>query len=278
MLPDDPRHGTYAGAIAHWKAGQTCCGSCVLAARRMRKKNQLAKLSGKPGTVELGEAAINIISTTPRNQLVKATGYSHERLRRYEIAGPTKRVHRTTRDHILANAIPAWTPVGIQRRLRALAALGWSGKAVGDRIGSHGTTVNALRRRENPKHVRYPFAQRITALYEELCMTLPPTGSSATECRNEAVTKGWLPPLAWDDDTIDDPNANPMKSHTLGVKAIFDPVVVDRVLAGDTYLHTTPEEKREVVRRWKGSQYELAAITGWKVERYVVRNNEEGAA
>ena len=61
--------------------------------------------------------------------------------------------------------------------------------------------------------------------------------------------------------------ARPMTRET---KSELDPVVVERLLAGDV-VPTTIAEKREVVRRWSEtgrSLSDLARMTGWKPERY----------
>lgn len=270
MTPTDPRHGTYAGTIEHWKTGVPCCDPCATAGRRMRKKNELAKIAGRPGMVELGETAWTIIVTTPRNQLVINSGMSHERLARYQQAGPTKRVHRTTQNRILAAARPSWTPVGIQRRLRALHALGWSMQALGERSDTHATVLIALIRRRDPKHIKVSFAPRILALYDELSMTPPAPSASATRAKNAATRHGYAPPLAWNEDAIDDPQARP---HTIDVSrshADVDQAIVERFLGRDITptLRATVAEKQEIVRRWDGTQGELARMTGWNVTRY----------
>ncbi|MDP9185088.1 MAG: hypothetical protein M3O29_05415, partial [Actinomycetota bacterium] len=57
-------------------------------------------------------------------------------------------------------------------------------------------------------------ARKIKAVYEEL-WNQPQTGNdwhskaSATRARNYAKAHGWLSPLAWDDETIDDPATMP---------------------------------------------------------------------
>jgi hypothetical protein len=53
-----------------------------------------------------------------------------------------------------------------------------------------------------------------------------------------------------------------------------DPVVVDRILAGEV-VRATPPEREEVVRRWVADGRginELARMTGWRVERYYRKN------
>lgn len=69
MSPDDPRHGTYAGAAAHWKVKDTLCGPCRAAATKKRKLNRYLQLSGAPATVPS-------LGTVRRIQALQAIGYS----------------------------------------------------------------------------------------------------------------------------------------------------------------------------------------------------------
>lgn len=98
--------------------------------------------------------------------------------------------------------IPA---VGTQRRLRALAVMGWSWLEIGKRLGGlSDTAVFKMAHRESS--VRVETAQKITALFDELCLLRGPGSSSV---RTRALAKGWAGPLEWDEDTIDDPDAQP---------------------------------------------------------------------
>lgn len=51
MSPDDPRHGTYAGASAHRKDHEKPCTSCGLVERRVRKRNRYRAALGQPASV-----------------------------------------------------------------------------------------------------------------------------------------------------------------------------------------------------------------------------------
>lgn len=166
--------------------------------------------------------------------------------------------------------------VGTRRRIEALGCLGWSGYDIARRLG-HGREW--LRQVYLRDRVYRSTAERIAQIYDELCMTMPPETTTtqrqmASRTRNMATRKGWVPPLAWDDDTIDDPQAQPHKprnqDHQHGRDHV-DPIVVERVLAGERMPWTTPAEKAEVVRRWTAagrSLSELERLTGWKSSRY----------
>lgn len=102
---------------------------------------------------------------------------------------------------------------GTRRRLTALVAVGWSQSRLAERLGMDSTNLNRLLLKvEGP--VRCSTARATRALYDELWNQQPPQDQhrqkiSANRARNYARDRGWAPPMAWDDDTIDDPRARP---------------------------------------------------------------------
>lgn len=94
--------------------------------------------------------------------------------------------------------------VGTARRLQALARLGWPPRELADRLGVASESVQQLRCTGRPT-VERGTHERVAALYDELAMTPGPS----VRARVYAERQGWAPPLAWDDDTIDDPAARP---------------------------------------------------------------------
>lgn len=100
---------------------------------------------------------------------------------------------------------------GTHRRLRALACLGWSDRQLGLRLGVDSGNYGALMRQ---REVSVTRARDVVRLYDELWRSGPAetdhrTRQSASRARNRARAAGWAPPMAWDDDTIDDPVARP---------------------------------------------------------------------
>lgn len=100
---------------------------------------------------------------------------------------------------------------GTVRRLRALVTLGWSQAKLAQRMGitppNFTTTINADR-------VLVRTARTVRGLYDELWNQAPPEDThrdkiAASRARNVARSRGWVSPLAWDDDSIDDPEARP---------------------------------------------------------------------
>lgn len=93
---------------------------------------------------------------------------------------------------------------GTVRRLRALVAIGHTQNSLCQRLGVlPGNGCQIFRGQRT--WVTAATAQRVAALYGELAMTPGPSGRA----RNHAALNGWAPPLAWDEDTIDNPSAGP---------------------------------------------------------------------
>lgn len=139
------------------------------------------------------------------------------------------------------------TPVGVTRRVRALACLGWSVTEIAAAAGVNVDTVKEVRRGERRElHTAGPA---LVAAYDALSMRTPSPltrqdRSAVTQVRNRAARAGWAPPLAWDDDTIDDPAATP----DLGAPPadarhddVVDDAVLDRVLTGIPTATTSAE-------------------------------------
>lgn len=154
--------------------------------------------------------------------------------------------------------------IGFQRRVRALQAIGWSRSEIGALLGIGATTITS---RMEYKKITPGNHAAMVALYDTICMT-PGSGPKAYRNRLIAARKGWQPPLAWDDETIDDPNAEPWKpSEEAG--DLFDEVVVLRAMNGQR-VSASPIERAEVIRRWRSagrSLTELERIQHWNTHR-----------
>lgn len=99
---------------------------------------------------------------------------------------------------------------GTRRRLQALVAAGWTQSELARRIGMNsGNFAKTIKSR----HVSVATARAANALYEQLWRTDPTEHGvpehRAAAARRIAVTRGWAPVGAWDDDQIDDPDAWP---------------------------------------------------------------------
>jgi hypothetical protein len=187
----------------------------------------------------------------------------------YRIAGldrPTEQIRANTAAKILAvrpleTPDPALVPLyRVRRRLQALQALGWSLSEIGSRCGWNSRNLLAIVR-DNTWRPREAVSAatfaKIDAAYHELSMALPPFNRSTSNVRNRAARNGWLPPLAWDN--IDDPAERPRRGHTRTAKTDIDPVVIERMLAGDRVPMTTAE-RRAVVNTMRERGYSFLRI------------------
>lgn len=124
-------------------------------------------------------------------------------------SGATRRVLRETEEKILAlplTPVPSTRGVdgtGTYRRLEALQWLGWPMSVIGADLGLKTYSLTTMRGRGEP--VSFRIAQAAVVLFEKYAHIPGPSKQTATK----AQQKGWSPPLAWDDDTIDDPTAKP---------------------------------------------------------------------
>jgi len=111
---------------------------------------------------------------------------------------------------------------GTVRRLQALVAVGYPAASLGERIGVSATnTAHTMRATQ----VTVRRARQVAFLYEQLSH-LP---GESKRARMRAQRQGWATPLAWDEDTIDDPAASPV--DTDGGEPVLDEVLLDRLIA-----------------------------------------------
>lgn len=111
--------------------------------------------------------------------------------------------HRYQKLHLHGYAQPRrLDATGTKRRLQALLALGHSRMYIGECLG---ITERSVGWHLNDKAVTLSFAERMARVYE----ALSGTPGTSQRVREHARRQGWVPPLAWDDEEIDDPAARP---------------------------------------------------------------------
>jgi hypothetical protein len=130
-----------------------------------------------------------------------------------------------------ARRVPA---IGTQRRIEALMTLGWSLNEIMTRAGyrDSGNWV-----KYDAVNISVRTAARVTAVYDELWDKAGPSQWTRTWARN----RGFAPPMAWDDSTIDDPAASPDLG---GADEDVDQVAVDRFIAGDIHWQRLTVDER----------------------------------
>lgn len=133
---------------------------------------------------------------------------------------PSARVERATADRLYAVSLDALAdgavvPAhGTVLRIRALVALGWSQSKLADLLAVQRSNF----RLAGTMQTTAGRARAVAVLYDELSMRLPPETEhrdkiAASRARRYAADFGWLPPLALDDDRLDDPGYEPWFEH-----------------------------------------------------------------
>lgn len=243
------RCGTYSGYRSHLARGERSCEPCQIAAReydrarRAKREKQLVDptIARRKLRAWMGRGAtldtISAASGVPRATL---DFVSSDRRRL---------ITRWTHDRIMRSPEPdfgAYIPAeGTRRRIEALAAIGWSQHEVARRLGKSESWGERVKR---SRRVHRSTAEAVRRIYDELSMTPGPSEWS----RSWARAQGWIPPLGWDDDTIDDPGA----WADLGAETddFVDDAVVERLVLAFPCnvwreLNANREERIEAAKR-----------------------------
>lgn len=172
-------------------------------------------------------------------------------------------------------------PTGTRRRVHALETLGFSQKFIADRLGIANSN---FARAMVVDRVTARVARGVAAQYDLLWNKRPEDFVVkqwvADRTRRMAARQGWAPPLAWDDDTIDDPAAVPqVDAPQAGFTEGAD--VVARFLLGESVV-LDRQAQREVISHlmeWSNeTPEEIGArlgMTGTAVGQTWVRMNRE---
>lgn len=139
---------------------------------------------------------------------------------------PSARIRRETLEKVLAVTVDLADATivdatGTRRRLQALVAIGWTQTRLAAELGCHPGNINPLVLGTRCPRVQHDTTVRVAALYDRLWDQEPPVTNNhqrAGIARAKAVAAqhGWAPPIAWDDDTIDDPAAEPFTGAPSG--------------------------------------------------------------
>lgn len=157
---------------------------------------------------------------------------------------------------------------GARRRLRALAAIGWTLDELATASGIGFSTLAAVRAGQTGR-VKVWLHDAVVELYAAHEMRPGPSDAA----RNLAQRKSWASPLAWDAEDLDDVEAEPVGLRKLKRyrDGDVDPVVVDKVMRHER-VEANADERREAARRWVAAGRPLTVLgdeQGWNVHRYV---------
>lgn len=203
---------------------------------------------------------------------------------------PTTKLRQNTVDRLLA-VRPSHLAdgaridaTGTRRRVQALVTIGWSQSKLAARLGMLPGNFNKT---FTGDRVVVSTARAVTELYDELWDQTPPRATHRDKIAysrsvNFARARDWLPPLAWDETSIDDPDASPA-TDVVEDEAGLDEIAIDRFMAGtlrndDFHL---PPELIEAVRRLSASGRsdrrigEVVGLSGAAVLKIRIRNDIE---
>lgn len=159
---------------------------------------------------------------------------------------PGSKIRRETAEIVLAYwpsladfpDISSIDSTGTYRRVQALATLGWARARLAVELEMSVANFKA-RLRGRGGRVSARFARMVASLYDRLWDQRPEShgvpGWIADRVRRCAAEDGWSGPLAWDDDTIDDPSAVPQTDAVQPV-ATEGGNVSDRWLMGESVI------------------------------------------
>lgn len=163
--------------------------------------------------------------TRNRIELLRSRGYSLRGLAdRTGVTLPTllcryDKVQAATEAAIMAVPIPTLggpghvNAIGSRRRIQALIAIGWPQRRIAELAGIDPRALNRIllvRAR-----VTGDTAAVIANVYDQLWDKPGPSVAA----RRQADRLGWEPPLAWDDEDIDNPDGRPYGKRKRGRKA-----------------------------------------------------------
>lgn len=188
---------------------------------------------------------------------------------------PARKLRPETAARILAvrpgpHAVPGsgvMDSTGTVRRLQALVTAGWPMRRLAARLGMKPQNFAVMMR---GTQVKAPTAAAVRALYDELWDQAPPEESprdavSVRHARAHAARNRWTPAMGWDDDTIDDPAAQPADWK--------------RPASGRWRARDLAEEARELIR-WGFTREQAAGrlgVTRAALEKAFERTREAAA-
>ena len=223
----DGRH-THGTATMYSK-DKCRCDECREAKTRKSRHHRINKAFGRTDTIIDATPALNHIDALhkrgmPYVEIAKVSGVKANTIQ--DIRRSNTCYGRTAAKLLATQYIPPGTLAfahkrvdiqGTRLRLRALVRVGHNLKYIARRAGieEHAIYRMADDRHEQPRRwVTRQERDAVARLYEELWNTPPDTSTVAkrratTTVMRLAEKRGWLPPMALDDDRLDDPEYNP---------------------------------------------------------------------
>jgi hypothetical protein len=300
MTPDDPRHGQRAGYIAGCRS--VCCQQPNQ--RWIKRYRLAASRNGGRTTVDSAPviAHLRTLRQTMSLGAIAAAGNSSTSHLSRLLRGdhPTLRVATAT----ALLSVRADQPVdkhfvsalGARRRLQALAAIGYTFERLAPIVDYTRYNVRILANGDRD-WISSAVDQRIRTAYNRLHMQPPVPANhheqaGITKVKARAIAKGWAPAFAWDAETIDDPNTQPVVAPALAPDAAdyIDHAAVLARIEGDRDVELNRAEQLELVHRMTAAEWgqkQIEARTGINAARVLreerarlgaTRQDDEAAA
>lgn len=255
-LPAAPRPpggecGTYAGFATHRRHGEQACQPCKDASTRYAKGHRHDRLHARRRTVPAEPVVAHLRNLLragmTQGAIARGSGVSPSAIS--DLLHGQSRIKQENAKQILSvRSVYCFTPrhehdeafvpkTPSVLRIRALLALGWRHQDMAERSG---VLTHLILAQPSPA-VTVRNHDRVRALYEALSMTPGPSQRT----RNRAARAGFLPPLALDDDRIEDPNYLPGLEVDDQLEQTVDQVVVERLVDGGDHraLNATRAER-----------------------------------
>jgi hypothetical protein len=204
------RHGSTTAYARHGCR----CETCRVATSKRSKMWRLNRLRGVEHTVDAQPLRDHVAQLMAAGMSFKAIALAAGWASRNALADAMtrKRVMHKTMNRVLAvridsdNRRDAYVDAtGSARRIQALAVNGWPSRNLAKQLGHKDpATIQNIASGKTPT-IRLRTKDAIRGLYEELWDQAGPSVRAASIAKG----KGWLPPLAWDDEAIDDPCYEP---------------------------------------------------------------------
>lgn len=215
---------------ARYRLNGCRCGVCKGAVRTYNRKQVIDRANGRPATVDAEPARQHVLALRAEGmglrQIAAAAGLNRKVLntllngRSDRGDPPSARLRFKSAEAILAVRAPTVETLrdktlvpafGLHRRIQALVACGWSQAKLAERLGVTRSNFGTFMKQDDATAAT---ARRVHALYRELQDLTPSEDThrdriAASRARRYAAEHDWFPPIAWDDDTIDDPAAHP---------------------------------------------------------------------
>jgi hypothetical protein len=264
ITADDPRHGERAGYLAGCR--EMCCR---VPHTRYGKQWNLDQAAGRPKrqvpATRAQEHITHLLRMMSVGAIADAAGVAET-----IVTGVLSRevIYARTERRILGVTKPTQASgrhrvniTGSVRRLRALAAVGYSSRAIAAASDLSACSIRLIQQEKSGETVEAATARAVVAAYDTLAMTPPiahtPKARQAIPVvKRHAERQGWVPPLAWDDTTIDDPAATPTGAgyveptladqiRELADMGLTEPAICDRLAAKPSTVQRTLERSKE---------------------------------